>query len=238
MKHQRSVLSMGMMELVGTAILVGTIQAVKSSSPEQGALAVFALLIGLIYIGFELSGAHYNPVVTLTFVLRGKCTVRVAAVYTGMQVLGGYIGAVLTSSFSLRSSSFAVGPGYTWSQAAMAELFFTTVLCFSVLTIALRHATDPHPVFGIAIAGIVLGGALTAGPISGASFNPAVSIALSMGDRFNNMRFALFTSVFNIMAAAVASLIFYVVAPEELSAIKFLPPVSKDEDCPLLGVPV
>lgn len=227
-----------MMEMVGTAVLVTTIQAVNSSAPEKSALTVCAVLIGLIYMGFELSGAHYNPVVTLTFMLRGKCTPQVAAVYAGMQVLGGLMGAVLGSSFSLHRSSFTVGSGYSWSQAAMAEFFFTTVLCFAILTIALRHATDPHPVFGIAIAGIVLGGAITAGPVSGASFNPAVSIALSMGNHFHNMTYALFTSAINVIAAAAASLIFYAVAPEELNAMNYLQAVGKDDEQPLLGVPV
>lgn len=70
-------------------------------------------------------------------------------------------------------------------------------------------------VLAVAIAGVVYSGAITTGSVSGASFNPAVSIGLSIGDGFNNLGFALFSSVFHVCGAVSASALFYTVAPEE-----------------------
>lgn len=134
--------------MVGTGLLVGTIQAVAKTAPDQASQAVVAVLIGLIYMGCELSGAHYNPVVTLLFYLRGRCRAQVAGIYVAMQVAGAILGALVSRSVFHKSFSFSVGAGYTLQQAACAELIFTTILCFAVLTIALRKNTDVTPLFG------------------------------------------------------------------------------------------
>lgn len=68
----------------------------------------------------------------------------------------------------------------------------------------------------MAIAGVVLSGALLAGPISGGAFNPVVILVLSVMDGFSNFRYALMASMVHLIGAVVASSLFYFVAPEEL----------------------
>lgn len=145
---RRTVRSLVMMELVGTMLLVATIQASSTTAPDQSGQAVVAVMIAIIYMGYRLSGAHYNPAITLTFVIRGRCKMIIAGLYVSMQLLGGLLGALFGSFVSQHTTSFQAGEGYSWAQAACAEFFFTTFLCLAVLTIALRKNVDTHPLFG------------------------------------------------------------------------------------------
>lgn len=147
-EREHNLKSMGAMEFIGTAILVGTIQCVSTMNAEYRSQVEFAILIGLIYMGFEISGAHYNPAVTLTHLLRRRCSIEKAFTFISMQLAGGVVGAFAARSISHKGAVLAVGAGYTWKQAAYTELIFTTILCFAVLTIALRRNAALHPVFG------------------------------------------------------------------------------------------
>lgn len=72
-----------------------------------------------------------------------------------------------------------------------------------------------HSTALVAIAGVVLSGALIAGPISGGAFNPVVILVLSILDSFSNFHYALAASVIHLIGAGLASSLFYFVAPEE-----------------------
>lgn len=71
----------------------------------------------------------------------------------------------------------------------------------------------------VAIAGVVLSGALLAGPISGGAFNPVVILVLSIMNGFSNFRYAIMASIVHLIGAVVAASLFYFVAPEELQAV-------------------
>jgi aquaporin Z len=62
--------------------------------------------------------------------------------------------------------------------ALAAELMFTFALAYVILNVATSESTEGNGYYGAAIAFVVLAGALTVGPISGASFNPAVTASL------------------------------------------------------------
>lgn len=147
-KKERSTLCKGIMEMVGTGILLVTAQTTSATSPEQVASAVCAVLVAIIYMGVDLSGAHYNPAVTFIFVLRERCSVPVALFYTAMQFSGGLCGAWIAKAINPKILPFRVGEGYTLAQALVGELLFTTLLCLSILTLALRNNVQLSPIFG------------------------------------------------------------------------------------------
>lgn len=136
------------MEAVGTGLLLAIVTLAISTNKEKAPVAICALLVGLIYTGFELSGAHYNPAVTLTFYLRNRFTSPDFLCYVVAQFVGGFSGALLAKCVSGIVVSLQISPGYTLFNALVAELIFTTMLCFSILTITLRTNTESHPLFG------------------------------------------------------------------------------------------
>merc|ERR1719453_1680702 len=96
----------------------------------------------------------------------------------GVQVAGG-IAAAFTYSWLMNGETFALKPpNYRWSQVIIAELVFTFVLAFVVLSVA----TVKSPLsqyFAFAIGMCVTVGGCAIGKVSGGSLNPAVSISIS-----------------------------------------------------------
>merc|ERR1719335_2195569 len=93
----------------------------------------------MIYSLGDVSGAHFNPAVTAAIVMsgRGKCELNDAMVYVGAQLAAG-ISAGFTYAFMHHWTTFPLepGPGFSLMQAGVAEIIFTFVLCFVVLTVA------------------------------------------------------------------------------------------------------
>lgn len=144
----RSAWSNVAMEMVGTGILVSVIVLSATILEERSAIAIIPILIGLIYMGFELSGAHYNPAVTLTFYLRNRFSTKLSIYYVSAQFFGAFCGAAFATLICGKPKALHVSKEYTVINALFAELFFTTVLCFSILTITMRSNSQLHPLFG------------------------------------------------------------------------------------------
>lgn len=144
----RSLRAKAAMEMVGTGILLSVISMAAVADSEKAPLAVVALLVGLIYMGFELSGAHYNPAVTLTFFLRNRFSPQASLLYILAQFSGALCGALFATFITGHTVSLKIAPAYSLANALFAELFFTAILCFSILTITLRSNSELHPIFG------------------------------------------------------------------------------------------
>ena len=176
-------------EALGTAFLLAAvigsgIMAAKLSG-GNAALALLcntlptgAILVVLILALGPVSGAHFNPAVTLAFVCRGDLTWRTASLYVASQVLGGIVGALAAHAmFSLPllqvSQTVRSGPGL-W----FAEFVATFGLVLTIFS-CLRTARDAIPyAVGLYITAAYWFTAST-------SFaNPAVTIARSLSDTF------------------------------------------------------
>ncbi|CAE7464250.1 TIP4-2 [Symbiodinium necroappetens] len=129
------------------------------------------------------SGAHFNPAVTVAVLLSGHdadMTPKRAVHYIGSQllscVLAGWCFCLLYNG-----SSFVLGPGqgFSLTAAAVAEMFFTALLAFVVLGVAVSPKTKSSQLFGLAIGLCIVVGGSSAGNISGACLNPAVSIGIA-----------------------------------------------------------
>lgn len=163
-------------ELIGTFFLVLTI-ALTAGDSVLAPIAIGSILMVMVYMGGHVSGAHYNPAITLGVVIRGAMKAKEAGAYMVAQLLGAVL-AGWTASVAIGEgfAAPAVAESATMGQAFLMETLFTFALVSVVLHVATSKSTEGNSYFGLAIGFTVLAGAFAAGGISGAAFNPAVGI--------------------------------------------------------------
>lgn len=141
------------------------------------ALAFGLIVLAMIYALGDVSGAHLNPAVTLGFCAARRFPWRLAAPYIASQCVGALL-ASLTLRF-LFPASRTLGstmPSGSASQSFVLEAILTAILMFVILGVS-TGAKEKGITAGIAISSVIALEALFAGPISGASMNPARSLA-------------------------------------------------------------
>ena len=79
-------------EMVGTSLLTYTIAVAAGSGASLAGVAIGSTLMTAIYAGGHISGAHYNPAVTLAIFIRGKIAMAETVAYMLAQILGGFLG--------------------------------------------------------------------------------------------------------------------------------------------------
>ena len=166
-------------EFIGTFFLALTIctAAVHGSAGDYAPFAIAATLMVMIYAVGHISGAHFNPAVTIAVWLRGACEKSDVVPYISVQALAGVLAAIVSQEILLAEPSVtAIDMDAT--NALAAEFLYTFALVYVILNVATSDATQGNGYYGAAISFVVLAGALTVGGISGGSFNPAVSGAL------------------------------------------------------------
>ncbi len=169
-------------EFVGTFALVtagcGAIVVNQATGAlgHAGVAATFGLVIMVMIAAIgHLSGAHFNPAVTLAFAITRHFAWRDVPLYLGGQLAGATVGAmVLRAAFGTEAGLGATVPSGGAAQALGLETLLTAVLMFVIVSVA----TDTRAVgelAAIAIGGTVALDALWGGPVTGASMNPARS---------------------------------------------------------------
>ena len=162
-------------EFIGTFFLVLIIGLSKNP------LAIGFGLTILVYMGAHISGAHYNPAVSLAMLLRKEINISDFIKYISSQVLGASLAAYVVS---IMSSNMIVQPDLQEPVAIilLAELMFTYLLVFVILNVATHPNLEGNSFYGFAIGLTVMTGAYCVGPLTGGVFNPAVSIGPSLID--------------------------------------------------------
>ena len=166
-------------EFIGTFFLSLTIctAAVYGSAGDYAPFGIAATLMVMIYAGGHISGAHYNPAVTVSIYLRGACEKDEVLPYIVSQVIAAVSAAIVVESL-LFPDALSPEVADLGTDAVVAELLFTFALAYVILNVATTESTSGNGYYGAAIALVVLAGAITVGSISLASFNPAVTSAL------------------------------------------------------------
>jgi aquaporin NIP len=170
-------------EFIGTFFLVfaGTgaiiVDSIGHEVTHVGVSLVFGLVIGvLIYALGHISGAHFNPAVTVAFWALGEFPANRVPWYVASQLLG----AVVASELLRALLGMTGGLGVTLPQGGlMASLVFEIAMTFLLAFVIFGSAVHGKAVksfAGIAIGGTIALDALFGGPISGASMNPARSL--------------------------------------------------------------
>jgi len=172
-------------EFFGTFVLVfaGT-GAIVINQTTQGVIthAGIALTFGLVVLAMiytfgDVSGAHLNPAVTTAFAAAGRLPWREVPPYIIAQVAGGFAASGLLKALFPASptlgSTLPAGPPM---QSFVLEVVLTFILMLVILSVS-TGANEKGITAGIAVGAVIGLEAMFAGPICGASMNPARSLA-------------------------------------------------------------
>lgn len=204
-------------EFVGTFFLVLIIGLCVTRGITPGTvppgLAIGIALAALVYMGGHVSGAHYNPAVTLAVFLRGKIDAAPAAMYMVTQLAGAVVATLAVRGVTGNTLSVAPGAEVTSTTAVAVEAMCTFFLALVVLNVATSKNTSGNSYYGIAIGGTVLACAAAAGGVSGGAFNPAVGVgpaiaSLLTGGAFPSHAWIYLAGPF--LGAAAAAMVFRV----------------------------
>ena len=128
----------------------------------------------MIFAGGHISGAHYNPAVTVGVFIRGKCDKSDVAGYIVAQLLAA-VAAVFLAKMML-GTKVATAGDISIVPAFLAEFLGTFALVYVILNVATSKGTEGNSFYGLAIGCTVTFCAYALGPISGGAFNPAVAL--------------------------------------------------------------
>jgi aquaporin NIP len=172
-------------ELLGTFALVfaGT-GAIVINDVSGGAVShlgialTFGLIVmSMIYTFGDISGAHLNPAVTLGFVTARRMRANEGMSYIVSQIIGAIAASlVLRLLFPDHATLGATVPTGSAAQSFLLEFLLTALLMLVILNVSVG-AKEKGITAGIAIGGVIALEAMFAGPICGASMNPARSFA-------------------------------------------------------------
>lgn len=195
--------------------LIGTLFLVMGAILGGGVGASLALII-MVYAGGHISGAHYNPAITLSVLIRGKIGAKEVIPYWISQIAGAFIAALIVGYvFDVKSGGDCVIPDDGILKAFAAEFLGTFALAYVVLNAAFAKATSGNSYYGLAIGGTVLAMALVIGRYSGGAYNPAVAAGLSLQGSFCWTHIWLYI-VAGLGGAALAAVIFRLNNPDDL----------------------
>ena len=172
-------------ELLGTFFLVfaGT-GAIIINNASHGAIghAGIALTFGLIVLAMiytfgDISGAHLNPAVSIAFAAAGRFPWLAVPGYVCAQIAGGVSASLLLHMLFPQDATLgATLPAGSESQSFVLEVVLTAMLMLTILSVS-AGAKEKGVTAGVAIGAVIALEAMFAGPICGASMNPARSLA-------------------------------------------------------------
>lgn len=200
-------------EFVATVIFIFTILTVSAIwSAVLIPMTVGICLATLIYMGGPISGAHYNPAVTLAALFRKKITLKQAVGYVIMQLLGaGVAYFIYTKWLNLTHAQVQLAPSL--KAVFVAEFLYTFTLVSTVLHTAMSKATAGNNYFGLAIGAVVMVGIASVGGISGGFFNPAVLLGLWL---FGLPKLGWMTILGAHISASICAAIFHAITQEKI----------------------
>ena len=141
------------------------------------ALTFGLIIMAMIYTLGDVSGAHFNPAVTVAFAVARRFQWREVGPYLGAQCLGALAGSgVLKLLFPASRTLGATLPAGSSAQSFVLEFLLTALLMFVILNVS-TGAQEKGITAGIVVGGVIGLEAMFAGPICGASMNPARSLA-------------------------------------------------------------
>lgn len=171
------------------------------------ALTFGLIVMAMIYALGDISGAHMNPAVTIGFAVAGRFDFKAVPLYVASQLIGALsASAAMLAIFGNHASLGATIPaGPAW-QSFWLETFLTCGLMLVILRLS-NGPKEIGAISGFAIGGVIALEAMFAGPISGASMNPARSLApaLISGDMRSLWVYLTAPFLGAIMATAVAA---------------------------------
>lgn len=171
-------------ELIGTFALVfcGTgaivINDVTNGTVSHVGIAItFGLIVTVMIYSFgHISGAHINPAVSIAFAFTDGFEKKNLIGYIAVQLLGAFLASgILRILFDEHENLGSTIPFGSWQQSFILEIILTYFLMIVILFVSQNKSVTQFT--GVAVGATVMLEALFAGPITGASMNPARSIS-------------------------------------------------------------
>jgi aquaporin Z len=167
-------------EFIGTFFLVFTVGMAVSKAGGLAPLAIGSVLMVMVFAGGHVSGAHYNPAVSIAVFARGKMDQPEFIAYVVVQILSAIVAGIIVIilGYDFDTAANVAGAG----KMLIVEFLFTFALAWVVLNTATARGTEGNSFYGLAIGFTVGAGAFAVGSVSGGAFNPAVAVgAMVMG---------------------------------------------------------
>ncbi len=201
-----------LVEFIGTFFLVLTVGFSVRSGSSLAPLAIGTALMVMIFAGGHVSGAHFNPAVSLAALVRGRLSFADLFPYWLAQVVAGAAAAGVVTYVlgkpTVPASTFAVMP------SLIVEFLFTFALAWVMLNTATAKGTAGNSFYGLAIGFTVLVGAVSVGAISGGAFNPAVGVGVVMMGMVNGSQLPVYIGA-DLVGGAVAGIAYLFVNGKE-----------------------
>jgi len=188
---------------------IGTFFLVLAIGLTGNPLAIGVMLMVMVYMGGHISGAHYNPAVSIAMIFRGVLSVKEAINYILSQLAGAFLAAIFVQWVG--GAVMQIGPSSTASvlQILAVEAIFTFALVLVILNVATNPKTEGNSYYGLAIGFTVMAGAFAGGGISGGAYNPAVGTGpilvdaiIGDGNTLSNLWYYLVGPIVGAMVAA------------------------------------
>ncbi len=173
---------------------------------HAGVALTFGLVVlAMIYAVGDVSGAHLNPAVTFGFWAARRLPGNEVWRYLAAQISGALLASlVLKLIFPASQNLGATHPAGPALQSLVLEFILTFLLMFVILNVS-TGAKEKGITAGIAVGAVIALEAMFAGPISGASMNPARSLAPALvSGRFNDLWIYLLAPLLGALAAVPA----------------------------------
>lgn len=199
-----------LVEFLGTFFLVLLINICALGTTSQFVPMIMGLsIMAMTYAGGHISGAHFNPAVTMAVFIRGKCTAADVPSYIFAQLLGAATAALTAGVFFMNKSGNGMDLSVTAFQAVVAEILGSFAMIWVILNVASSRDTTGNSYYGMAIGVVAAGLSFVFSPISGGAFNPALALSFGINNisGFNNFWIYLIGEVIGAVAAAYIFLV-------------------------------
>jgi aquaporin Z len=174
----------GIAELIGTFTLIFAGMGAIGFAADAGLVGIalahgLAIAIMVSALG-HVSGGHFNPAITLGFLVTRRIDPPLAAVYWAAQLVGGLLGALALRATFPDGVDLDAGVPVLNGIGAGSGIVLEAILTFLLVWVVFATAVDPRGTFA-SIAGLAIGLTITidilaAGPLTGAAMNPARSL--------------------------------------------------------------
>jgi aquaporin NIP len=189
----------------GTGAIIINDQTGGTVSHVGVGLTFGLIVLAMIYAVGDVSGAHLNPAVTLGFFAARRLEARWVLPYVASQCAGAFVATfALRIMFPSNPTLGATLPAGTALQSFVLEAILTFILMFVILSVS-TGAKEKGMLAGVAVGSVIALAALFAGPISGASMNPARSLAPALvASRLEHLWLYLIAPVLGALLAVLA----------------------------------
>jgi len=164
---------------------------------------IFGLVVAaMIYALGHVSGAHFNPAVSIAFYQNKNINLKELYCYIPSQIIGAVLASFSHGFFFGKNHSFGMTINrLTVSQGASLEILISMFLMLTIISVATNEKISKY-IAGFSIGGIIAVCSFVAGPFTGASMNPARSIGPAvLANNYNNILLYLLAPIIGMLIA-------------------------------------